>query len=571
MLTADQIQALRDKAGRLVDPVVEFLIEDIAKRVAEAGQLTSTAAYQVWRAQQLGLSQRKMKKELRKRLKVSHRELRELLTQAAEVGYNFDISRFPFVQAVSFDENGALQQIVKSAVELAQDDLTNITQTIGFVTPTGEAVGLTDAYQQTCDYAFQKVSGGGQDYISAVREAIRNLAEKGIQTIDYESGVHTSLEAAVRRNMMGVLGLMDEKINQQNHDDLGCDGWEISAHHGSAPDHEPIQGKQYPDAEYKRLNGSLHRRIGTLGCGHSAMGIILGVNDPQYTPEELEEMRRENEEGITYEGKHFTLYKATQRQRSIERAMRKQKHRILLDEKLGDKEKLQWDQIRYVRQREEYKRFSDAAGLRMQRERAEVLGFGPKQAKAAEGVSAQMREPNDGKSLKKEAKSISTKKVETFANSGTIDTSKANTTSLDDSVQAGVVRNGGKTDVHSVTRLDIDKYKCVSEDISTDEVIITDERIQHIRERHPNDFERYQQYIARIVETPDYILESDMPNTAFVLKEIQEAGEKFQLILRLKVSTDPEGYKNSVITFLKTSEKKWNKYLRNKKILYKNE
>lgn len=114
------------------------------------------------------------------------------------------------------------------------------------------------------------------------------------------------------------------------------------------------------------------------------MGIIFGVNDPQYTAEELEEMHRENEEGITYEGKHFTRYEATQRQRSIERAMRKQKHRILIDEKLGDTEKLQWDQIRYVRQREEYKRFSDAAGLRMQRERAEVLGFGPKQVRAAE-------------------------------------------------------------------------------------------------------------------------------------------------------------------------------------------
>lgn len=134
-------------------------------------------------------------------------------------------------------------------------------------------------------------------------------------------------------------------------------------------------------------NGSLHRRIGTLNCGHSAMGIIFGVNEPQYTAEELEEMRRENEDGITYEGKHYTLYEATQRQRSIERAMRKQKHRILIDEKLGDTEKLQWDQIRYIRQREEYKRFSDAAGLRMQRERAEVLGFGPKQDRAAESTA----------------------------------------------------------------------------------------------------------------------------------------------------------------------------------------
>lgn len=128
-----------------------------------------------------------------------------------------------------------------------------------------------------------------------------------------------------------------------------------------------------------------------------------------------------------------------------------------------------------------------------------------------------------------------------------------------------------EVEVHHITQLDVEKYKCVTGDITTRDVVITDERIQHIVDHHPNDFERYESYMAQIIEKPDYILQSDMPNTAFVLKEIMEADEKFQLILRLKVSTDPEHYKNSVITFLKISEKKWNKYLRNKKILYKSE
>lgn len=41
--------------------------------------------------------------------------------------------------------------------------------------------------------------------------------------------------------------------------------------------------------------------------------------------------------------------------------------------------------------------------------------------------------------------------------------------------------------VHSVGKINKDIYKCVMDDILTDEVIITDERIQHIKERHPND------------------------------------------------------------------------------------
>lgn len=167
-----------------------------------------------------------------------------------------------------------------------------------------------------------------------------------IRTIDYESGVHTSIEAAVRRNIMGGLGIMQEKISQQNHDDLGCDGWELSAHAGSAPDHEPYQGKQYTDEEYTQLNNSLVRRIGTLHCGHGATPIILGVNFPQYTEEELEKFRKDNESGVDFDGKHYTKYEATQKQRSFERAIRSRKREILVDEALDDKEKLKTDQIK---------------------------------------------------------------------------------------------------------------------------------------------------------------------------------------------------------------------------------
>lgn len=385
MLTADQIEALGDKAQQLITPVTDFLIEDIARRISEAGQITSTAVYQTWRLQQLGVSQRQLKKELKKRLKVSNRELRKIIEQSAEAGYEFDIRNLPYVQAVPFSKNGSIQQIVAAAVQLAQDDLTNITQTIGFVCPDGQARELTQAYQQACDFAFMKVSTGAQDYNSAIREATKNLAEKGIVTIDYDSGVHTSLEAAVRRNVMGGLGMMQEQISKQNHDDFGCDGWEISAHAASAPDHEPFQGRQYSDAEYEKLNNSLVRRIGTLNCGHSASPIIMGVDSPQYTDAELEKLRKDNENGADYEGRHYTMYQATQHQRKLERAIRKQKRRILVAEQNpNDKGRLQQAQIKYQVLNQEYKRFSKAAGLRLQHERMEMSGFGPKQAMAAE-------------------------------------------------------------------------------------------------------------------------------------------------------------------------------------------
>ena len=387
MLTADQIDALSLRAEQISDSLSDFLISDIAERISEAGQLTGTASYEVWRLQNLGVSQDKLKKELKKRLNLSLSEVEDLLKQSAEAGYNFDISRFPTADAIPFAENTSLQQIVNAAVQMAQEDFSDIVQTIGFVGPDGGVRELTQAYQQACDYAFQKTVTGTQDMYSAIREATRNLAEKGIRFIDYESGVHTSMEAAVRRCVMGGMGLMQEKISQDNHDYLGCDGWEISAHHGCAPDHEPIQGKQYDDKTYQSINGSLQRRIGTLNCGHAAFPIILGVNSPQYSAAELEEMRKENEEGVTFEGRHYSLYDATQRQRKFERSIRKQKRRILIDEKTGDAEKLQADQIRLVRLQQEYARFSRGTGLRQQWERAESAGFSWKEGNTADRVT----------------------------------------------------------------------------------------------------------------------------------------------------------------------------------------
>ena len=383
MLTPEQLDGIRARAEEIARPITEYLLEDIARRVSEAGQLTSTASYQIWQAQQLGMSQQEIKKELKRLLNVSSKKIEELLTQSAKVGYDFDISHLPTAEAIPFDENESFQQIVNAAVQQAQDDFTNLTQTLGMVDPYGHPQPLQDAYRKCMDFAFEQVFTGATDYNTAIRRATKNLADQGVRVIDYESGVHRSIEAATRGNIMGGLGIMQEQISQQNHDSFGADGWEISAHSASAPDHEPIQGKQYPDAEYESLNNSLVRRIGTLNCGHAAFPIVIGVSEPQYTDEELNQMREENAKGIDYQGRHYSTYEATQMQRKIERTIRKQKNRILVDEATGDAEKLQTDQIRLRRLNEEYKRFSKAADLPLQRERAQVAGFGVKQASDA--------------------------------------------------------------------------------------------------------------------------------------------------------------------------------------------
>ena len=98
---------------------------------------------------------------------------------------------------------------------------------------------------------------------------------------------------------MAKMGEMTTAINEKHHEDGGFDGWEISAHSACAPDHEPIQGRQYSDKDYKLLNSRLQLRIGTLSCKHFAWPIKLGVHSPQWTEKQLAEMAQENAEGVT--------------------------------------------------------------------------------------------------------------------------------------------------------------------------------------------------------------------------------------------------------------------------------
>lgn len=120
-----------------------------------------------------------------------------------------------------------------------------------------------------------------------------------------------------------------------------------------------------------------------------------------------------------------------------------------------------------------------------------------------------------------------------------------------------------------IGKIDRKKFVEISKDISVDDVILTEKQIEHIKERHPNDYELYFKYIKEIVEEPDYIIRDTKPNTGFLLKEFVKEDKKFQLILRLHTNEDVLGHKNSIITFLKINSKKYNQYLRNKEIVWR--
>ncbi len=128
----------------------------------------------------------------------------------------------------------------------------------------------------------------------------------------------------------------------------------------------------------------------------------------------------------------------------------------------------------------------------------------------------------------------------------------------------------GGTGVHYITNIDIEKYRCITEDISTNEVIITDERIQHIEDHHPGHYEIVRPFLKDALEAPEYILE-DTPNTGLILKAIEKEGINLKVVLRVHTSKDPAGFKNSILSAWYIRDKEYRRLIKNKKILYKEE
>ncbi len=122
-----------------------------------------------------------------------------------------------------------------------------------------------------------------------------------------------------------------------------------------------------------------------------------------------------------------------------------------------------------------------------------------------------------------------------------------------------------------VCRIDKTLYYSVAADITTEDVIITDQQIAHIEEGHPGTYQRLHTYIPDVLHDPDYILRGNRPYTALVLKQIVVEDVTLEVVLRLKVQDDPADHKNSIITMWNISPKRFRRLLRQSEILYKKE
>ena len=391
MLTPEQLQNLPQELTDLYSELSEFILRDIARRIAKGAQITDTAEYQLYRARSLGLSTDEIAEKIAEINGSSAAEINRLIREAAAQSDEFDRKMLGAEKgaAVPLEENTQLQKLISAQIAETAGKCENLTNTMGFADHDflGRVyyLSMTDMYRREMDSAHMKVATGATDYMTAIRQACNKLAASGVRTIDYESGRSDRIEVAARRALLTSVAHVTHRISEQNGEELGADGWEMSAHSGSRPSHAVYQGRQYTQEQYERIIKPL---ISEPNCRHDVFPIILGVSEPTYTEEELQNI---DQPPFTYEGRTYTAYEASQQMRKMERAMRKQKDRCIVADAAGDEESFTAASIKLRRQKDIYEDFCKAADSYTEYERTYVAGYDRRLAGKTGAVTRKQR------------------------------------------------------------------------------------------------------------------------------------------------------------------------------------
>lgn len=126
------------------------------------------------------------------------------------------------------------------------------------------------------------------------------------------------------------------------------------------------------------------------------------------------------------------------------------------------------------------------------------------------------------------------------------------------------------TEIQSLGNIDIQVLTKEFGKIQTDEIIVTNERISHIKERHPEDYNLFEKYGCESVISPDLIIK-DLKHcgTVFMVKKLPETN--LNVVVRVVLETDDNNLKNSVMTFYRIRDKNLKKLIEKNRLLYKKE
>lgn len=160
-----------------------------------------------------------------------------------------------------------------------------------------------------------------------ISDAVDELMKAHLYTIDYKSGVHTSIDAAIRRHLVSQVNQNYQRMTDLRAREYGWDLFMCSSHVDSRPEHYELQGKVYSKGQHigERVDGHVvhdydEMEIGSVtgiygaNCRHYTTVYIPGLSEVQEPPYSAAENEKR--------------YNLTQKQRAMERRIRNTKAEI---------------------------------------------------------------------------------------------------------------------------------------------------------------------------------------------------------------------------------------------------
>ena len=317
MLTPSYLAGVSSEVVLIFSEVEDEIAGDIARRLAKMGGMSETSILQYKKAYELGLFRGDVSKILSRTSKVSSRQVKKLMAEAAatSLGYDDRVYRAMGLNPVPLSNSPVLQALLLHGTENSLSLLQNLTKTT--------ATASTLAYQRLLDKTFIKILSGAYSPSQAITQAIKELASKGVTKVAYPSGYSDSIESSVRRAVTTGINQSISKLQLARCEEMGTDLVEVSAHSGARPTHAEWQGRVYslsnPTREYPDFYSSTGYGDGDGLCGwncnHNFFPFFEGLSTRAFSDDPARDAGKNNDEE----------YERQQKQRYYERKVREAK------------------------------------------------------------------------------------------------------------------------------------------------------------------------------------------------------------------------------------------------------
>ena len=361
------------------------IIADVARRIQKAGEITSTADYQLNKYLIMGGTTEQIREEIKRLTSKTDAEIADIYNQVI----NSDYVRYKEIYeqingnfpSIADPENETLNAWITGIMEQTRGQIRNISESLGFMVPAGNGLTftpLTNIYQKYVDAACMDVVTGSFDYNTVLKRTVKELSRSGIRAVDYASGQVNRAPVAVRRAVLTGVNQVSAKINEKVASDLCTEYFEVTAHAGARPSHAEWQGKVYKHSELVSVCG-LGDVTGLCGanCRHAYYAFFPGISVRAYSDDDLQRIKDQDAKEETWLGKTYNGYERTQKARQYESTMRQQRSYIqALNEGGADPADIQAAQARYLNTMNEYKGFCTQMDMRPDMQRVYIDGLG---------------------------------------------------------------------------------------------------------------------------------------------------------------------------------------------------